>query len=413
LNVGGSSIRAEDFVLVFLGITVLAKWKNLPAGIVRSGIALIVAVNLTAAVVATAAGRVDLLAAAFYSLRISEYWLVLPALCLVFHSLGSEMMPKILGFVTIAQVFTAALQTIAGLNVGFSKFSYERGSGLTAGPYELGAICAMLAVYWIWKRSWFLTAASVAGVLISASRISIPALLVGIACMVIFQRSRRGTVKEMAWTSGSKPAGSMNVVLTILLFAAAVCAYAIHPSGGDKLADPTLARFQDTSVVEAWGKSGAMASNYEAPATSKDYSFIAYDSVGISLSHGELGFGTSGDDSNLVRFFRWHILLGAVNDPLKLAIGLGPSFAGPSVDGSFVRIFAETGLLGLVAWFFAVRKWLKGATPWLIGALVTVLVGGVFIDILVAMRPMVLMWVFVALSRYEAAQKKFQPAKFG
>lgn len=412
-NLGGSSIRAEDFILVFLGITVLARWKTLPLGIAQSGIALIVVVNLTAAVVATATDRVDFLPAAFYSLRVAEYWLVLPALCLVFCSLGSEMIPKILGFVTVAQVFTAALQTIAGVNVGFSKFSYERGSGLTAGPYELGAICAMLAVYWVWKRSWLLTATAIAGVLVSASRISIPALLLGIGCMVIFQRLRLGMRREKIWTRGNRVRGPANVVLTILLFAVAVFTYAVQPADDDKLADPTLARFQDTSVVEAWGKSGAMASNYESPATSEDYSFIAYDSVGVSLSQGELGFGSSGDDSNLVRFFRWHILLETINDPLRLAIGLGPSFAGPSVDGSFVRMFAETGLFGLMVWFFAVRKWFKGAMPWLVGALVTVLVGGVFIDILVAMRPMVLMWVFVALSRYEAAQKKFQPAKFG
>jgi len=410
-NVGGSSIRAEDFILVVLGVTVLARWKILPAGITRSGIVLIIGVNLTAAVVAAASGRVDLLAAGFYSLRIAEYWLILPALYLVFHSLGSGMMPKLLGFVTVAQVFTATLQTVVGLNIGFSKFSYERGSGLTAGPYELGAMCAMLAVYWIWRRSWFLTATSIAGVLISASRISIPALLVGIACMMIFQRVRPETSDGKTSPRGRKAAGPTNVVLTVLLFAAAVFAYAVFPAVGDKLSAPTLSRYQDTSVAEGWLTSEGMASSYTSPATSKDYTFLAYDSVGIMLSQGESGFGSTGDDSNLVRFFRWHILLHAINDPLKLAVGLGPSFAGPSVDGSFVRIFAETGLLGLAAWFFAIRKWLQGATPWLVGALASILIGGTFIDILVALRPMVLMWVLVALSRHELARKELQPTE--
>lgn len=406
--IGGSSVRAEDFILVLFGITVLTRWRVLPAGIARSGIVLIVSINMTAAVVAAAAGRVDFLTAGLYSLRIGEYWLILPALYLVFHSLGSGMMPKLLALVTFAQVITAALQTVFGLNIGFSKFSYERGSGLTAGPYELGAMCAMLAVYWIWRRSWFLAVTSVAGVLISASRISIPALLVGIACVIVFQRLWPERGEGITVTREKKAVGPINVVLTVLLFAAAVFALAVYPAVGDKLSAPTLSRYQESSISESWLRSGDMAGIYRSPGTSKEYSFLAYDSLGIRLSQGEFGFGSTSDDSNLVRFFRWHILLDAVNDPLKLIIGLGPSFAGPSVDGSFVRMFAETGLLGLVAWFLAVRKWLQGATPWLFGVLASVLIGATFIDILVAFRPMVLMWALVALSRHELTRKKMK-----
>lgn len=395
-GVGGSSVRAEDFLLVILGIIVFVHWTKLASGFARSGIALLVTVNCLAAVVAVLSARVDLLPAVLYSMRILEYWVVLPALGLAFHCLSADMVPKLLGFVTIAQVATSALQTYAGFSIGFSKFSYDRGSGLTAGPYELGAMCAMLAVYWLSRRNWFFTCASIAGVFISASRISIPALLVGIACMLIIRRLSGRNV------DGSKTRlGPRNVILSSVLFAVAALVYTCSPVDSAKLGEPTLERLQGTSTIESWHKSGDMAASYKSPETVDEYTFLAYESVRYSLSQGQSGFGSTGDDSTLVRFFRWHVLIDAIDDPSEILLGLGPSFAGPSVDGSYMRIFAETGFAGLLAWGYAFRRWFKGASPWLVGVLATVCVGAVFIDVLVALRPMVLMWVLVAVARYE------------
>lgn len=397
-GVGGSSVRAEDFLLVILGSIVLIHSTKLPRHFGRSGIALLVTVNLIAAAAAVLSARVDVLPAVLYSMRILEYWVVLPALGLGFRCLGAGLVPKLLGFVTVAQVSTAVLQTYAGFSIGFSKFSYDRGSGLTAGPYELGAMCAMLAIYWLWRGNWIFTCASIAGVFISASRISIPALLVGAACLVIVRRSAGKK------TAGVKSKlGPVNVALSAGLLSVAALFFALSPVATAKIGEPTFERLQGTSTVESWQKAGDMAASYKSPETVDEYDFLAYESVKYSLSQGEAGFGSTGDDSTLVRFFRWHVLIDAIDNASELLLGLGPSFAGPSVDGSYVRVFAETGVVGLIAWCLAFRRWFMGAAPWLAGVLATVLVGAVFIDILVALRPMVLMWLLVAVARFEVS----------
>ena len=76
-------------------------------------------------------------------------------------------------------------------------------------------------------------------------------------------------------------------------------------------------------------------------------------------------------------------------------IGLGPGWGGVAVDGSYVRVFGEGGLLGLVAFLYLcgvlLRRFVGSIRYYVIALLVT----GLFIDIFVSLKPMMLLWALV------------------
>jgi hypothetical protein len=391
-SVGGSSVRFEDFLLLGVGLYVIRNWSLIRAEkLVRRGIGLVVLVSLLAAGIGTLTGRVHLGSSLLYSLRPLEYWVVYPAVAVLLHKAGPKAFTWTVGVliaVTCLNTFAAGLQFVGGIQLGYSNSSISRGAGLTAGPYELGALMAMLACYWLYFRRYGLTVIAFAGLLMSLSRVSLLAGVVGVAVILIGQ----GFSKEPRIPS-SKPKPLLVVGITL----AAVALIAVSPRIGNTLVRPALERTQSTSIVGSWQSAGIVVSTTPRQLTSDSYFETTYTGIGDYI----LGATSSSDASNVVRFFRWQILLREVTaSPANLSFGLGPSFAGASVDGTYVRIFVETGLLGLIAWGLMIAGWLKRRPLWLVAVVITMIVGSSFIDLLFALRPMVVLWILIAISQY-------------
>lgn len=409
VGVGGASLRLEDFVLLFLGIFALKNWKSVREHrLIRPGIGLVLVVALIAVGVATALGAVQPLPSLLYALRPVEYWVVYPALAIVLWRDRSRVVSYVqfcLALVTVLNTGVAALQYLGDVSIGFSKFSNQRGAGLTAGPYELGAISALLACYWFAHRRHVLVLCSLASVLMSQSRVSLIAVV--IALLIIRFSVRRATEggqgppARIGRSNGPHP---LSVVTCMVLVVGAVVA---GPTLNATLVQPALARAQSTSLSSSWTSASSVVARTPHVQTSDEYALIAYDGIGESI----LNATASADASSAVRFFRWQLLLRETTaDPVHVVFGLGPSFPGPSVDGALLRIFFETGLLGIVAWGLLVRKWLQGVPVWFAAAIVSLLVGSMFIDLLFALRPMVVVWMLFALaggprSKNETAMK--------
>jgi hypothetical protein len=152
VGVGGASLRVEDFVLLMLGISALRNWGVIRANrLIQPGIGLILLASLVCVGVAVSLGAVNPLPSVLYAVRPLEYWVIYPALAVTVwrdRIRAIRYIQVCLALVTILNAGVAALQYLGDVTIGFSKFSNQRGAGLTAGPYELGAISAMVACYW-------------------------------------------------------------------------------------------------------------------------------------------------------------------------------------------------------------------------------------------------------------------------
>jgi len=391
ITIASSSVRFEDLILVALAVYCIAGWSSgARKRHVKRGALVVALIGLACAVIGFAMGRTDLISGVLYALRPLEYWVVFPALVIALgrdFPAGVAVMIRVLAAVSVVQVGVALLQ-IAGLTIGFSKFSYERGAGLTAGPYELGAICAMLTCFWLARRSYALALVCVVGVLVSQSRVSLVAVVVGVLLLMILDRKGEFRLPR-------RPPRPVAVVAATLL---AVTAIVLIPVALPTVVAPSVSRVDDSQLLSAWNEAARASGAIGSLATASQYSVVAYDAIGVNVTSQT----ASSDASNVVRFYRWQLLLKEfLQSPGTVAFGLGPSFAGPSVDGALLRVLLETGAVGFVAWVVWFRRTLRGAMPWFVAATATLIVGSLFIDLLFALRPMVLFWMLAAMSRKE------------
>jgi hypothetical protein len=393
VEVYGSSVRVDDFVLIGGFVVAWFSGATKPALPLARPLIGVVTAGLVAALIGTAVGTVEPVPALLYALRVGEYFLIYPTVAIALTAGGERcagQFEKLLVIVTVLQVGVATAQTILGLDIGFSRFSFQRGAGLTSGPYELGAICAALAVVWFARQRYLLLVLALVGLLLSASRISMAAVVIGLAVYVVLRRREREGPPQLP-AEGSMRALAYTFRPLVLACAASLVLLSAGSAVGLFLSG-SLDRAGSTSITDAWSVSGALAAG--PPFTdAESYQSAAY--VGFAQTLDVDSAQPQSDVSNLVRFYRWHLLLNSMT-PASWAVGLGPSFAGASVDGALLRVVVETGVMGAAAWVMLMKAAWRRQSGAMRGVLLTFLVGSVFIDLLFALRPSVLVWALLA-----------------
>lgn len=116
---------------------------------------------------------------------------------------------------------------------------------------------------------------------------------------------------------------------------------------------------------------------------------------------------TKGDMSFRLRAVRWPTLIKTtVNNPLALVIGWSPGAWSNALDNYYVRVFGETGLVGLVMFLIWLGVTIRRLEPEGIArySLIMMAVVGVFIDIFTSSKVMPLLWAFLA---FEEARHPF------
>jgi hypothetical protein len=125
---------------------------------------------------------------------------------------------------------------------------------------------------------------------------------------------------------------------------------------------------------------------------------------------------TKGDLSFRYRAVRWPTLIKTtLNNPVATVVGWSPGSWGNALDNYYVRVFGETGLLGLtlfLAWLIVtiLRLDPRGLARY---SLVMMAVVALFIDIFTSSKCMPLLWAFLA---FEEARHPFaipQKRRFG
>jgi hypothetical protein len=113
------------------------------------------------------------------------------------------------------------------------------------------------------------------------------------------------------------------------------------------------------------------------------------------------------DASLELRLMRWMVILKTNSENISsILIGKGPGFYGIAVDGYYIRVFAETGLIGLlvfIIFLISLYKYHKKNMK-IVALIVTMVFTGLFIDIFVSVKVMVLFWFLLGV--YSEKHKK-------
>lgn len=410
---GGLGIRYEDLLFVALAFVVVRTRgrRRMLVRIENLGIAAVTAASLVSTAVGVAAGRVEPALSALYALRPLEYWIVYPTIVLLLVERAEPWTGRLrvlLAGVTILQTAFALAQYLLGLQIGFSHQAYSRGAGLTAGPYELGAISAALLIFWLAQRRFVLAIIAAAGLLVSISRISLIGAVAGLAVLGVLLlirrlRRRRGRPSAPLSTRAIRTVAATGSALVVVVVALTL---ALLTPAGSRLAQqataPITDRFGSTSITGSWTAAEGLAARIPPVETAAQYDSIAFLHI-FDHVDAERAADVGAEASNLVRFFRWHLILDNLSSPDRIGLGLGPSFVGGSVDGSYLRFLADGGVLGVLAWAVLIVGWFRRTPPWMAGVVVSMLVGALFIDIVYALRAMVLFWALLAVARQGGA----------
>ncbi len=279
-------------------------------------------------------------------------------------------------------LFAGTALALITVSVGFDLVGSSLGSGTIdrigssyGGPFELACVAGGLAFASLRDhRLVGLASLFFLAVVFSASRITV-AIVIMLALWLLV----RGLIRRPQLLLG---AGIMAVAAALVL----------PILGGTGVFATTTSRFAQTGLSDEIEISAQVAAGLTPPATQADV-----DSGTILDVKRALPIDQELDRSAMLRFTRWRLLLDRQNDGFRSTmLGLGPGAGSQAVDGYYVRLLVETGVVGLatyLAFLVAMARvgWNRDRT--LLLYLVVLAVSAVFVDVFVAAKAMTLLWI--------------------
>jgi len=381
LNFGGSAVRPEDFLIAIILPAMWVQNKNsfrrVPS-YMRYFFAFI-GVTVISAVINGIVGRVPLGVSLLYALRQVEYFL--------FFFIGRDLWRKGFEYHRLASAYilygvSMSFLSQIGAIPKFSVMDATRWGGNTSGPYEFAVVLAIMASFVMLapnKRAGYVRFPSlflaIIGIFMSQSRITLLAFL-----FVFRSLFPRWSVLKL-------------FMVTTLLIVAGVATLSLYSSQHSNASAAVPAtRFQNSSDFQIVNEIAGRFPAIKPVLTSDEYQKDAFQTA-VFAGRGE------DDLSAYVRFFRWAVLIKSSAQSVEtVLIGLGPSFGTSAVDGNYVRIFVEDGVIGLLligAFFSCVIRKNFTHNMEMRNILVILLVSAIFIDVLESLRPMILFWSYL------------------
>lgn len=258
---------------------------------------------------------------------------------------------------------------LSGVIARIGRFSEASGrlSINTSGPFETSVMLAMLA-YCV--PSFVLTPAMFVLVLLTQARIT----LVG----MVFSAGAAKPLKALG-------AGLVAAVLFTVV------------------AQPLLAKLQDTRIAQSDSpaRMGTVlaVSWIRAPVLENPVDFRERFLNGPTI-YRYMVTSKGGDQSFGYRAIRWPIVIKTtLASPLHFLVGWSPGAWGSALDSYYVRVFGETGIIGLILFFVwlgvTITRLRAGSITKF--ALIMMAVVASFIDIFTSSKVMPILWAFMAL----------------
>lgn len=368
----GSGVRLDDFMIVLLFLLFLMNGTIIRTKLPRRIVPffLYVSVAIFSSLYNGLIGHVDPVIALVFSVRSIEYF--------TFFYVGVYLARRSIKLNAIFHyffVFLVILVPLQMLNIVpvVSGFVSTRAIGNTNGPYELAVLTAFLSFFFYFQTPPAKNKAWMAFLILlaSASRTTTAAFMLIVAS--------RYQIRKI-------------ILFCFALLAVAVVALGITNNDDDVAGDDILSR---TSKLASAGLFKALESAYAditPVSTSAEYQKTYFQSSMEDLE------GLDADASAYIRFYRWSALIKSVlTNWDSILIGMGPSFGTAAVDGFYMRLFTETGIIGLFlfAWF-VIRCIRIPSTNFTIFRyyIITLSIVAVTIDIFVSYKPMLFFWLY-------------------
>jgi hypothetical protein len=392
IDYGTSNIRIDDFLIFFLFLLFLlygliARTK-IPNQI--QPFLLFLLFSFLSSIYNGMVDRVDTITALVFSLRNFEYFLFFYfGVYLARRRIELYPILKYYLLFTLVLVFLQMTNLISSLSSFISSFSLfdstTRAVGNTNGPYELAILSAFMSYYFYLHNpnSKFMAFFSAVILFVTSSRST------GIGYLIVVANRYR-----------------TQLIIALPLIVAGFAFILSMPSVGDKEpgGNDLLSRFFSLLSVDLIYELLYSSGDITPVNSSQEYA----NSYFTSSSSSENIQSISGDVSAYIRFYRWLVLIKSSFAHLdSIFIGLGPSFGTAAVDGFYVRLLIETGIVGLLLYLWFIARCLKYESRHFLTFkyfIVTMLFTAFGIDIFFSYKPMILFWLYLGFI-YKRHQK--------
>lgn len=365
-STGGVGVRVDDFVFLGTFLLLLAVRPSLATQALRLAsplrwIGLYVVWAAFCAAVGTMTGRLSLLPSMLYAIRPLQY------ACYIVVGMALVSRQRAVRRLFLGFAAGTAILGIVGLGDAESRLA-----GLTGGPYELAVLAGAATIFALYGRSpthRFTALAALVAMVLTGSRVSLLGLG-GVGLYLLATRRGFGRKERRR-----------------IIFALAASGLLLLTPVGSTVTERVSLASGDTS----WAESRAIADRLDDQRTSS--AALAQYVVGTVRGSADA------DVSALARYVRWRIVVAWTNrEALTPIVGLGPSFVGPAIDGNYVRIYVETGVVGLVllaGWFRSM--WRTAKDPLFRSFMLFLAVSAVYIDVFASYKAMALLWVWFGM----------------
>lgn len=377
-----SSIRIDDIIIVIVMLVYFLRGNSLSFFLTKKVVfffILYVMTGVFSSIFNSIYGEVDILSSLLFSLRPLEYFLyIILGFELARYNVNIKNAMKFYVIYCLILIFGQTLGFIGGI----SNFSFNRAIANTGGPWELAAVSAFLVIYFSHEKIMKFTVMSLFILILTQSRIT----LIGTG-FVFFVKNIRN-IKDMLrkrWTFLSG--------IFVLIFSLAFIGYGlINFTKNDVNSSGIISRINSFVNNETVNELLIIYENTKPATNRQDYFNQTYDEGLDEIISNASG----GDASAFIRFTRWVTLVKTViENPATILVGLGPSYAGKAIDGNYVRIFVETGFLGLITFIIFLTTFFKyEKNKLLIDYMIVLSITAIFIDIFVTFKAMFLFWMF-------------------
>ena len=262
-------------------------------------------------------------------------------------------------------------------------------------------LAIILTVYWFAKKKYLLSLVCVITMILSQSRISLIALFLGILYFLLKNKQNKSLFSKFFTKE------ELNIryrrFLSILLLAFFI--FVSYFFSGINLDDRVM-NYQNRleSTDNSWTaflKSRELSNNAPEISTSAEYSYLAF----VRPPNFALEFSAT-DISTARRFYIWNLVFKTTTSNLGLFIGMSPGFFGSAVDSNYIRIIGELGVIGMFLYFFWIRLMWKRGNVLFRSQIIMLCVTALYIDILVSLKVIVLIYLMAALQERQPKLKK-------
>jgi hypothetical protein len=387
-GVGEAGLRVDD-LLIAVAFAILAFRGDLvriPRSRAFRAYLIFLSISFCSSIWNWITGRVTLIYSVLFVIRLLEY--------LVFYYLGYVLCENGVRVWRGLRIYFYLVCVLAPLQMmsllpTASAFGASRASGNTNGPYELAAVSSFFLCYFGYReRKWVGSGLSIVLLILTASRSTVAGAIVAFV------------VRTVSLSKSAAKAVTVVILVMLALWGGSTwisstdSEHDASASFGDRLKSSTTLLSVDYQGI------------YSAI---PDFQTSAEYMAGMYRDTSDLADEVDADKSGIDRVLRWSSLIKSTLLHFdSIVIGLGPSFGSAAVDGYFVRVFIETGLAGVIAFFLFLRTLTKQGRENSAGFCefaIILIVTACFIDIFASYKTMLLLWLWNGMSEWEWRHK--------